>query len=293
MWNMRSTYAGVAVAILLILPASVKAAEADNTLSASSTAAVIDTSASSTPIVVATSTVFIPPSDAITLTLDSGFVGRPVSLGLFKDTFTIAWDAQTLLKPTTLTVWQTDLATSTNQSAAAKGVVISFGSADALASKGKYTVKLKAMRPPVLPEHLSAHIALPNATSSIPTIPYKNGSMTFTQPARPLAAFMPVFDRTIMLQGHATWYGYKGCLCAASPDVPKGTRMVVSRLDNPKKFVVVKINDWGPERDQFPDRVIDLDKVAFKKIANLRSGVVDVKVEVIPKTDPRWKLAGK
>jgi hypothetical protein len=300
---MRSINAGVAVAILLIFPASVKAATPSDAATTPPEAGFVsstiwavpaaDSSALTSSASGASSTVLIPPPDALTLTLDSGFVGRPVSLGLFSDTFTIAWDVQTLLKPTTLTVWQTNLATSTGQTVAAKGVSVAFGPPDVLAAKGKYTVKMKASRLPVSPEHLSVNVTLPNATSSIPTIPYRNGSMTFTQPARPLAAFMPVFDKTVMQQGTASWYKYKGCLCAASPDVPKGTRMVVTRLDNPKKFVVVKINDWGPERDQFPNRVIDLDKVAFRKIANLRGGVIEVRVEVITKADPRWKQAGK
>ncbi len=79
--------------------------------------------------------------------------------------------------------------------------------------------------------------------------------------------------------GRASWYGYKGCNCAASPDFPKGSYVKVTSLKDPKKSVVVRINDYGPDRKIFPERVIDLDKVAFKKLAGLGSGVIDVKVE--------------
>lgn len=81
-----------------------------------------------------------------------------------------------------------------------------------------------------------------------------------------------------MTNGDASWYAYKHCLCAASPDFPKGTKVLVTRKDDPKKQVVVTINDWGPERDIFPERVIDLDKVAFSELASPGLGVIQVTV---------------
>ena len=67
--------------------------------------------------------------------------------------------------------------------------------------------------------------------------------------------------------------------------------MVVRRADDPSRFTVVTINDWGPERDKHPERVIDLDKVAFARIGNPRGGVVAVTVDVVSPEDPLWKLA--
>ncbi len=89
-----------------------------------------------------------------------------------------------------------------------------------------------------------------------------------------------------MAQGKASWYAYKKCPCAASPDFPKGTLVKVTNADKPSKTVVVKINDYGPERDKFPDRAIDLDKVAFKTLASLSAGVIRVIVEPLSKNDP-------
>ncbi len=94
-------------------------------------------------------------------------------------------------------------------------------------------------------------------------------------------ARLAIFDDKIPEVGSASWYGYKGCDCAASPDYPKGTYLVVSRTDDPTRTVTVKVNDYGPERDVFPDRIIDLDKVAFKKIASLGAGVIQVKVTLL------------
>lgn len=80
------------------------------------------------------------------------------------------------------------------------------------------------------------------------------------------------------LLGQASWYKYKNCDCTASPDYPKGTLLKVTNLGN-NKSIIVKINDYGPDRSIFPKRVVDLDVSAFKKIANKRAGVIDVKVE--------------
>lgn len=78
--------------------------------------------------------------------------------------------------------------------------------------------------------------------------------------------------------GQATWYAYKGGNFAASPDFPKGSVLRVFNTYN-NKFVDVKVNDYGPERGRFPNRAIDLDKVAFAKISPLGAGVINVIVQ--------------
>lgn len=84
---------------------------------------------------------------------------------------------------------------------------------------------------------------------------------------------------TIMEYGMASWYAYKKCDCAASPDYPKGKFLEVTNLDN-NKVIMVMVNDFGPEREKHPDRAIDLDVTAFKKIASKRAGLI--KVRVVP-----------
>ncbi len=77
--------------------------------------------------------------------------------------------------------------------------------------------------------------------------------------------------------GGASWYAYTGTLSAANPWLPKGSFVKVTNTDNGKS-VVVKINDRGPF---VPGRIIDLDKVAFVKIASLGAGVINVIMEEI------------
>lgn len=87
-------------------------------------------------------------------------------------------------------------------------------------------------------------------------------------------------NQDILTVGTASWYSYKGGNFAASPDFAKGSIIRVYNLSN-NKFVDVTINDWGPERTKHPDRVIDLDKVAFQKIASTGDGLVKVRIEPI------------
>lgn len=78
-------------------------------------------------------------------------------------------------------------------------------------------------------------------------------------------------------QGAASWYAYTGTLSAANPWLPLGSYVKVTNNENGKS-VIVRINDRGPFA---LGRIIDLDKVAFQKIASIGAGVIDVKMEEI------------
>lgn len=77
--------------------------------------------------------------------------------------------------------------------------------------------------------------------------------------------------------GQASWYAYTGTMSAANQWLPKGSYVKVTNKANGKS-VIVQINDRGPFVE---GRIIDLDKVAFEKIASLGAGVIDVKMEEI------------
>lgn len=99
---------------------------------------------------------------------------------------------------------------------------------------------------------------------------------------RSAAGRVGVFEHTgLMSVGRASWYRFKACDCSASPDFPKGTRLKVTNLENGAS-VVVTVNDWGPERDIFPDRVVDLDATAFAKIGRTTLGTLSVSIEPLP-----------
>jgi len=84
----------------------------------------------------------------------------------------------------------------------------------------------------------------------------------------------------LMTMGQASWYAYKKGLFAASPDFPAGARLrVYNSALGRQKFVDVTINDYGPNRLVHPGRVIDLDKVAFSKLAATSQGTMAVLVE--------------
>lgn len=77
--------------------------------------------------------------------------------------------------------------------------------------------------------------------------------------------------------GAASWYAWTGTMAAANPWLPKGSYVKVTNVENGKSVIVV-INDRGPF---VPGRIIDLDKVAFQKIASVGAGVINVKMEEI------------
>ncbi|MFA5753776.1 MAG: RlpA-like double-psi beta-barrel domain-containing protein [Patescibacteria group bacterium] len=119
----------------------------------------------------------------------------------------------------------------------------------------------------------SAHVWRPLLTHDNPAQQYVTATTDATA-----GRLIVLADPELMTVGTASWYKYKNGLFAASPDFIKGTVLRVHNLDN-GKFVDVTINDFGPERDKHPDRVIDLDKVAFAKIASTGAGLINVKVE--------------
>ncbi len=67
-------------------------------------------------------------------------------------------------------------------------------------------------------------------------------------------------------------------LTAASTDLPLGTSVRVTNLEN-RKSVVVRINDRMPKNAK--GRIIDLSLAGAKAIDMVKSGVVRVRVEVL------------
>ncbi|HSC85101.1 MAG TPA: septal ring lytic transglycosylase RlpA family protein [Pseudomonas sp.] len=92
-------------------------------------------------------------------------------------------------------------------------------------------------------------------------------------------------------EGQASWYGAKhhgrktasgerfdqNALTAAHRELPFGTRVRVTNLNNDKQ-VIVRINDRGPHTR---GRLIDLSKQAAEQIDMLRAGVAPVRVETL------------
>jgi len=96
----------------------------------------------------------------------------------------------------------------------------------------------------------------------------------------------------VMGSGKASWYSYKPGHYAASPDFPKGSRIRVHNIEN-GEYVDVEINDYGPDRSRFPERVIDLEKNAFAALAPTWEGTIRVKLEplqVVP--DDKGRVLG-
>ncbi|MDD5032288.1 MAG: RlpA-like double-psi beta-barrel domain-containing protein [Patescibacteria group bacterium] len=123
-----------------------------------------------------------------------------------------------------------------------------------------------------------------NSWRPLPTKDYPEEKFIRSLIHLPFARIAVFSHPEIPVVGRASWYAYKNGDFAASPDFPKGSKLRVYNTAN-SKFVDVEINDYGPDRNLHPDRVIDLDKIAFARIASLGEGVINVRVEplkVIP-----------
>ena len=60
-----------------------------------------------------------------------------------------------------------------------------------------------------------------------------------------------------------------------------GAKYRITNLDN-NKSVIVRLNDFGPNKKLWnKGRKVDLSKGAFERIASLRQGVINVKIEKI------------
>ncbi len=78
--------------------------------------------------------------------------------------------------------------------------------------------------------------------------------------------------------GVASWYAHTGTMACASRMFSRGTWLRVTNRENGKQVFVV-VNDYGPQRGT--GKMIDLDKVAFKKLSSPGKGVIEVKAEEI------------
>lgn len=130
-----------------------------------------------------------------------------------------------------------------------------------------------------------------NSWRPLPTIDFPDKKFVRSLIHLPYARIAVFENPNALAIGKASWYKYKGGNFAASPDFPKGSKVRVYNIDNGKSVDVV-INDYGPDRRLHPDRVIDLDKVAFQKIASLGAGIIKVRVEPLSVVPENGKNIG-
>ncbi len=132
-----------------------------------------------------------------------------------------------------------------------------------------------------------------SAWRPLPTVDYPDKSYVRSLIYLPFARIAVFSNPEALVVGQASWYKHKGGLFAASPDFPKNSKLRVYNTAN-NKFVDVTINDFGPERKLHPNRAIDLDKVAFKKIAPTGAGIINVRVQplsIVPENNKILDIA--
>lgn len=117
-------------------------------------------------------------------------------------------------------------------------------------------------------------------------------SPRYASPETPTKTTSKPSTKKVKSDGIASWYGpgFQGrktangekfdmhALTAAHKELPFGTMVEVTNLDNGRK-VVVRINDRGPF---VKGRVIDLSKKAAQSIGMIEQGHAPVKLRILP-----------
>ena len=88
------------------------------------------------------------------------------------------------------------------------------------------------------------------------------------------------------LHGHRTASGARfdnGAMTTAHQTLPFGTKVRVTSVKNGKS-VVLRVNDRGPTQ---PRRILDVSRAAAQRLGFIRSGLTEVKLEVIEAAKPR------
>ncbi len=112
-------------------------------------------------------------------------------------------------------------------------------------------------------------------------------------PAAPAAATPAAAASADASEGKIAYYGQKfagrktasgqrfnpAAMTMAHKTLPFGTRVKVTNLVN-NRSVVLRVNDRGPST---PDRIGDVSAGAARKLAMLRAGVVNARIEVLGK----------
>ncbi len=117
-----------------------------------------------------------------------------------------------------------------------------------------------------------------NSWRPLPSKDYPSQALVRSQIYLPFARLAVFANPEALVIGKASWYSHKKGNFAASPDFPKGSKLRVYNLDNGKSVDVI-VNDFGPDRKLHPDRVVDLEKTVFVKLAPRSQGVIEVRVE--------------
>ena len=137
------------------------------------------------------------------------------------------------------------------------------------------------------------------AGASLAMLVISSHAQTASAPAAPTAPTAAVAAPTSSdaAEGKVAYYGRKfqgkrtasghrfdaAALTMAHKTLPFGTRVRVTHLKN-KRSVVVRVNDRGPTA---ADRVGDVSLAAASRLHMLRSGVADVRLEVVGASNAR------
>lgn len=132
-----------------------------------------------------------------------------------------------------------------------------------------------------------------SACATQPTSPVAQTHANVEAQALPLPPPAPtLLAEGPSMTGIASWYsvgcggGHRTCtgqrftgqqMTAASHTIPLGTLVRVARVNDPSRFIIVRVNDYMPRRG----RILDLSKAAAQQLGMISAGIARVSVEPV------------
>lgn len=233
--------------------------------------------------------------------LDNNFVGQDRGLVALDNQVNLLLSASTLQKPTVLEVSYVanEITTPWRLERLSKIIQIDFKDSAVFNASSSYVLDLSYSQESTGFKQIYFYNRKTNTWNPLKSVDYPDKKVVEARLNLPFAQVAVFSNPDILLSGKASWYKYKTGDFSASPDFPKGSKLRVYNLDyKPGKnnkyvqFVDVVVNDWGPDREKHPDRVVDLSKEAFAKLASTGAGVLNVRVEPLSITAVKGSVLG-
>ena len=224
----------------------------------------------------------ISPSFEFEASVGSAVLGRDLALSAFESAIEVGLPAGQLTSPAVVRLSKIQEEVRPPSGYSAADVLYQIDIPAASFAAGRYFVSLKSSGSDKYKQIYFFDKNSAEGWRPLPTNENFGKGVISTYVTIPFARLAVLESNSVIVKGKASWYRYKNGLFAASPDFPKGTRLRVINLDN-KKSVDVVVNDFGPNRGLHPDRVVDLDAVAFARLAPLGQGMMNrVAIEKLP-----------
>ncbi len=233
----------------------------------------------SLPVAIVDAQVQNSSDQVFSASIDTAGLSRDLSFSVFGGELQVGLPAGRMASPAVITLTKLSEAAIAPSGLSASGGMYQIDIPQEAFRNGEYYVSLKSSNSAAY-KRVYFFDKNKNAWQPIDTTENISKGLLSINVGMPFVRLAVFENSKVIVRGDASWYRYKNGLFAASPDFPKGARLRVINLDN-KKSVEITVNDHGPDRSKHPTRVLDLDAVAFARLAPLGQGTMRIAIEEV------------